>query len=199
MLDPRPERRPSAAALVGGPAGTEVRRPVAAPPSSLAAVGGRRRARGRARSLAGVAGRRRETGDAPTTTAAPRRRRGLHRPALPAVRAAARRRAPTAGAASPGSRTTTRTPATAARRPPTGSPTAPPFPEGADPIEGTIVPRDDVDTFAMAVGDGSQLLCDGRFTVRLTAPDGHDAAPRGARRRRGARARPPAPTACRAR
>ena len=46
------------------------------------------------------------------------------------------------------------------------------FPEGAAPIEATIVPRDDVDTFAMAVGDGSQLLCDGRFTVRITAPDG---------------------------
>ena len=29
MLDPRPDKRPSAAALVGGPAGTEVRRPVA--------------------------------------------------------------------------------------------------------------------------------------------------------------------------
>jgi hypothetical protein len=46
------------------------------------------------------------------------------------------------------------------------------FPEDAEPIDGTIVPRDDVDTFAMAVGDGSQLLCDGRFTVRLTAPQG---------------------------
>ena len=34
------------------------------------------------------------------------------------------------------------------------------------------MPRDDVDTFAMDVGDGSQLLCDGRFTVRLTAPEG---------------------------
>ncbi len=31
MLDPRPERRPSAAALVGGPAGTMVRRPVVRP------------------------------------------------------------------------------------------------------------------------------------------------------------------------
>ena len=46
------------------------------------------------------------------------------------------------------------------------------FPEGADPIEATIVPRDDIDTFAMDVGDGSQLFCDGRFTVRLTAPEG---------------------------
>ena len=69
------------------------------------------------------------------------------------------------------------------------------FPEGADPIQGTIVPRDDVDTFAMQVGDGYQLLCDGRFTVTITAPAGHDAAPRGARRRRGDRRRPPAPTA----
>ena len=42
----------------------------------------------------------------------------------------------------------------------------------SDPVEGTIVPRDDVDTFAMDVGDGAQLLCDGRFTVTLTAPRG---------------------------
>ena len=45
------------------------------------------------------------------------------------------------------------------------------FPEGADPIQGTIVPRDDVDTFAMHVGDGYQLLCDGRFRVTITAPE----------------------------
>lgn len=47
-----------------------------------------------------------------------------------------------------------------------------PFAEGADPIERTMVLRDDVDTFALAVGDGSQLLCDGRFTVTVTAPAG---------------------------
>ena len=62
-------------------------------------------------------------------------------------------------------------------------------------MHGTIVPPDDVDTFAMEVGDGSQLLCDGRFTVTITAPagmtlrlevlDGEDLA----------RRRPPAPTA----
>ncbi|MGH9275591.1 MAG: hypothetical protein ACRDZU_13170, partial [Acidimicrobiales bacterium] len=41
-----------------------------------------------------------------------------------------------------------------------------------DSLEATIVPRDDVDTFAMDVDDGRQLLCDGRFTVTLTAPPG---------------------------
>jgi hypothetical protein len=41
-----------------------------------------------------------------------------------------------------------------------------------DSLEATLVPRDDVDTFSMEVGDGSQLLCDGRFTVTLTAPPG---------------------------
>ncbi len=45
-------------------------------------------------------------------------------------------------------------------------------PFDGEAIEGTIVPRDDVDTFAMEVGDGRQLLCDGRFTVTLTAPAG---------------------------
>ncbi len=39
-------------------------------------------------------------------------------------------------------------------------------------MTGTIVPRDDVDTFAMDVGDGYQLLCDGSFTVTITAPAG---------------------------
>ena len=34
------------------------------------------------------------------------------------------------------------------------------------------MPRDDVDTFAMDVGDGYQLLCDGSFTVTITAPAG---------------------------
>jgi hypothetical protein len=53
-----------------------------------------------------------------------------------------------------------------------GLPDEAPFPDGAEPVEAKIVPADDVDTFAMAVGDGSQLLCDGRFTVRITAPEG---------------------------
>ena len=44
------------------------------------------------------------------------------------------------------------------------------FPEGAPAIHATIVPRDDVDTFAMDVGDGYQLLCDGTFSVVITAP-----------------------------
>ena len=53
-----------------------------------------------------------------------------------------------------------------------GLPDDAPFPESMASISGTIVPRDDVDTFAMDVGDGYQLLCDGTFTVTLTAPEG---------------------------
>ena len=41
MLDPRPERRPSAAALVGGPAGTVVRRPARRSAPAVAGVGRR--------------------------------------------------------------------------------------------------------------------------------------------------------------
>jgi hypothetical protein len=39
-------------------------------------------------------------------------------------------------------------------------------------LEATIVPRGDVDTFTLRVSDGAQLLCDGRITVTLTAPEG---------------------------
>jgi len=49
------------------------------------------------------------------------------------------------------------------------------LPDGAelvDALEATIVPRADVDTFTLDVGDGAQLLCDGRLTVALTAPEG---------------------------
>ncbi len=170
MLEPRPERRPSAAALVGGPEGTQVRRAV---------VGRRRRwpawaaAGGLAVAalLAAVIVASRETGDpgpgSATTGTAP----CADLPYQPC------------GAASPA-------PGTDGRRclagfadydddadngceaVADGLSDEQPFPEGADPIEATIVPQDDVDTFAMAVGDGSQLLCDGRFTVRITAPEG---------------------------
>jgi hypothetical protein len=171
MLDPRPDRRPSAAALVGGPAGTEVRRPVARRRRQwpLWVAGGGLAV---AALLAGVLVSTEETGDTgPTTTTAPPTTGCTDLPYQPC------------GVSAPA-------PGTDGRRCLTGfedydtdagngceaaddglvDGTA--FPEGADPIEGTIVPRDDVDTFAMAVGDGSQLLCDGRFTVRITAPTG---------------------------
>ena len=169
MLDPRPEKRPSAAALVGGPAGTEVRRQVA-----------RRRRRwpvwvaggalAGAALLAGVLVSTSETGE-PTTTVAPSTTGCTDLPYQPC------------GVASPAPGTDGRgclagfedydaDAANGCEAADDGLADDTTFPEGSEPIEGTIVPRDDVDTFAMAVGDGSQLLCDGRFTVRITAPEG---------------------------
>ena len=173
MLDPRAEKRPSAAALVGGPAGTEVRRQVA----------GRRRRRwplwvalsGVAVSalVAAVIVSARETGEAgPTTTASSSTTAGCVD--LPYQ---------SCGAAAPAAGTDGRRclvgfedydedADNGCEAAADGLEDGMPFPEDAAPIEGTIVPRADVDTFAMAVGDGSQLLCDGRFTVRITAPEG---------------------------
>lgn len=170
MLEPRPERRPSAAALVGGPAGTEVRRAIVgrrqrwpwwAAAGALAVVA----------LLAGALVAGRETGDRrpPTsTTAAPG---CVDLPYQPC------------GAEDPAPGTNGRRclaafedydedPGNGCEAAEDGLPEEAAFPEGAAPVEGTIVPRDDVDTFAMDVGDGSQLLCDGRFTVRITAPKG---------------------------
>lgn len=171
MLDPRPDKRPSAAALVGGPAGTVVRRAVVRRTwrwPMWAAAGGL----GVCALLAGVVVASRETGDGPgpsgtTSTIA-------NCAALPYQ---------PCGETSPA-------PGTDGRRCLTGfedydeepdngceaaddglaDDTA--FAEGAAPVAGTIVPREDTDTFAMAVGDGAQLLCDGRFTVTVTAPAG---------------------------
>ncbi|QXC61475.1 serine/threonine protein kinase [Aquihabitans sp. G128] len=39
-------------------------------------------------------------------------------------------------------------------------------------LRGNIVPADDVDEYPMPVGDGYQLLCDGKVRVELTAPRG---------------------------
>lgn len=39
-------------------------------------------------------------------------------------------------------------------------------------VEATIVPRDDVDEFVLPVDDGFSLTCDGSVTVTLTAPEG---------------------------
>jgi hypothetical protein len=170
MLDPKPERRPSAAALVGGPAGTVVRRPLVrrarrwpvwAAGGTLAAIA----------VVAGVlvasgeTGQPNETAEPPTTTGCtdlPYQPCGEGEPA----------------------------PGTDGRRclagfedydedagngceaAPDDLPDDAAFPEGSEPLRGTIVPRDDVDTFAMDVGDGAQILCDGRFKVTVTAPAG---------------------------
>jgi hypothetical protein len=171
MLEPRAERRPSAAALVGGPEGTQVRTPAVRAGRHWprwVAVGGL----ATTGALAAVLVAARETGDpAPpassTTTTVPCEARrfqpcGQAEPApgtdgdrcLPDFEDYDGNAANGCEAQADGLADDTE------------------FPEGADPIEGTIVPRDDVDTFAMAVGDGSQLLCDGRFRVTLTAPAG---------------------------
>lgn len=167
MLDPRPERRPSAAALVGGPEGTVVRAPV---------VRGRRRwpvwavggGVGTAALLAAVLVATRETGDPPisptTTSATP----CVDLPYLPCGQTTP---APNTDgeACLAGFEDYDEQAENGCEGAPDGLADDAAFEES---IEGTIVPRDDVDTFAMAVGDGRQLLCDGRFTVTLTAPPG---------------------------
>jgi hypothetical protein len=172
MLEPRPDRRPSAAAIVGGPAGTQVRRALPRrrrrwPMWVAAALGAT------AALVAGLIVAARETGDqgaaATSTTSTTEGCTDL--PFQPC------------GAAAPAPGTDgrrclagfedyDRDPVNGCEAADDGLVDDTPFPEGAEPIEGTIVPHDDVDTFAMDVGDGSQLLCDGRFTVRLTAPQG---------------------------
>ena len=168
MLDPRPDRRPTAAALAGGPEGT-AERPTA----------GVRRGRGWERLTsvgaivlaAGVAlagglavsqdspGRpRAATAAEDTTTSAcaglPYQRCG----AEPAPGTDGRRcidqRADYDGAAA------------------NGCEAVPDEVEGAalGEVEATIVPADDVDTFVVEVDDHLHLTCDGRLTFDLVAP-----------------------------
>jgi hypothetical protein len=167
MLDPRPERRPSAAALVGGPAGTAVRRPSVRRRRRWpvwAAAGGL----GASTLLAGVVVASRDSGDPPaaSTTTEPDCTALPYQPC---------------GQASPAPGTDGRTClvgfedydtdlANGCEAAADGLPDNADFPEGAPAIHATIVPRDDVDTFAMDVGDGYQLLCDGTFSVVITAP-----------------------------
>jgi hypothetical protein len=170
MLEPRPERRPSAAALVGGPDGTSVR----------AAVTRRARRRrwplwavsggvGVAALLAGVAVAARETGDAPATTTTTTTTGCTDLPYQPCGQAA-----PAPGTDGTSCLTDFEDydgdAGNGCEAAPDGLADDAPF--DADSIEATTVPRDDVDTFTMEVGDGRQLLCDGRFTVGLTAPKG---------------------------
>ncbi len=167
MLEPRPSRRPSAAALVGGPAGTVVRRPLAGPGRRWprwAAVGGL----AVSALVAGVLVASRETGEpsAASTTSSTAECEALPYQACgasPAPGTDGRRCLPGFADydtdADNGCEARADDHVDGAR-----------VPEGAAPVRGTIVPRDDVDTFAMPVGDGYQLLCDGRFRVTLTAP-----------------------------
>jgi hypothetical protein len=170
MLDPRPERRPSAAALVGGPAGTSVKEPV---------VPRRRRwprwaaagSVGASALLVGLVVAARETGDAhpPATTTPDTDCTDL--PYQPCGQAT-----PAPGtdgrACLPGFEDYDEDAANGCEAAEDGLVDDAEFPEGTPAMTGTLVPRDDVDTFAMEVGDGYQLLCDGRFTVTITAPVG---------------------------
>lgn len=166
MLDPRPERRPSAAALVGGPAGTAVRAPL-------------RRRHGRWPALVGfgvlgllaivaalaVGARDTEDPSGPSTTSTAEDCTPLpYQPCgeAPAPNTDGRR-------CDEGHDDYDGDAATGCEAAPDG------LSDGealVDTAEGTIVPRDDVDTFSMEVADGPQLLCDGRFSVDLTAPAG---------------------------
>jgi hypothetical protein len=163
MLDPRPDRRPSAAMLAGGPAGTLVRVPLAA----------RRRRWPRwvlpgvvvaAAAVAAVLVAARETGDrtppTTTTTCAPLPYQPCGQPV----------------AANTDGRACLATFDDYDGDPSNGCEVGPDeFTDGAELdglIEATIVPRDDTDLFTFRVGDGFQVFCDGQVTVTLVAPSG---------------------------
>lgn len=173
MLDPRPERRPSAAALAGGPQGTRVVRAVAPRRWRRGAVVG---ALGAALAAGGIiaalAVSSRETGsargpttstEAPTTTEAcldlPYQPCGEE---VPAPNTDGRR-------CLEGYEDYDEDPANGCEAEPDGIVDGTPL---RDRIEGTIVPRDDVDVFTVQVADKRQLLCDGRLHLTLTAPPG---------------------------
>jgi hypothetical protein len=165
MLDPRPERRPTAAALVGGPEGTLVRAPIAVRRTrrfSLAIIGSVLLAA--TATVAAVAVSSRETGRGPTTTTT---EACTPLPFLPCGGSAAPN---TDGAVClAGFEDYDTDAANGCEAGADGLEDGSPL---EDRLEATIVPRADVDTFRLAVSDGRQLLCDGRLTVTLTAPAG---------------------------
>lgn len=167
MLEPRPERRPSAAALVGGPAGTRVARTAGRWRRSRMAVLGAAAA-GLMGLVAAVAIAARETGDRPTATPTTTTSEDCsplpYQPcdAEPAPGTDGRRCLE--GFADYDERV-----ANGCEAADDGLPAGAPL---EDVVEGTIVPRDDVDEFTMEVADRRQLLCDGQLRVTLTAPAG---------------------------
>jgi len=168
MLDPRPERRPSAAALAGGPHGTEVARPVVGRPRRRWPVWAGAGGLAAAGAVAALAVSARETEAPPTTASTSSTEACTDLPYQPC------------GQAEPAPGTDGRRclegfddydedPANGCEAVPDGLADGTPLTER---IEGTIVPRDDVDTFAVEVRDERQLLCDGELRLTLTAPAG---------------------------
>lgn len=171
MLDARAERRPSAAAVVGGPHGTAVR----------ARVARRRLRRGPTRAalaglgavavaVAGVAVASRDAGDPPAETGS----------STSTTDACVALPYQPCGAAGPAPNTDGSVCLAGFDdydgRAPNGCEAEPDGLVDGTALEGsleaTIVPRDDVDRFTLHVSDNRQLLCDGRLVVTLTAPTG---------------------------
>jgi hypothetical protein len=172
MLDPRPDRRPTAAALAGGPDGT-----VALPPARP----GRGRLVAGAAALGalalvgvGIALAVTRTGDGAVVAAEDvgERTTPTTAPCVPLpYRPCGGPDAPNTDGVSclPGHDDYDGDPATGCEAGPDGLVDGTPL---VDRIEATIVPRDDVDRFSVEVQDRWQLLCDGVLTLSLTAPEG---------------------------
>lgn len=161
MLDPRPERRPSAAALARGPEGTAVRVSAKRRPRrlTLALLGG---VVTFAASATAVAVSSRDTTRPRSTTTTTECVALPYRPCGLGL------------APNTDGRACLPTFADYDRDPLTGCEAqADPLPDGAaltDRLRTNIVPGDDVDTFSVAIEDDAQLLCDGKLTLTLTAP-----------------------------
>jgi eukaryotic-like serine/threonine-protein kinase len=175
MLDPRADRRPTAAALAGGPEGT-VALPAARPGRRRLLVGAGAVAvlalLGVGIALAGSRGGDRVVEAADVGEAAGEETTPTTAPCVPLpYRPCGGADAPnTDGVAClPGYDDYDGDPATGCEAAPDGLVDGTPL---IDRIEGTIVPRDDVDRFSVEVEDRWQLLCDGVLTLTLTAPEG---------------------------
>jgi hypothetical protein len=169
MLDPRPWRRPTAAALAGGPDGTEEARPGRrrAQPSrrlALAAGGGAAALILAVVGALAIGGSDGDDGDGEAaagdggTTCVPLPFQPCGQPAAPGTdgRSCIEDRADYDGDAANGCEA---------------------IPDELDgtplgSVEATIVPADDTDEFPVEVADNFHLTCDGHITFDLTAPAG---------------------------
>jgi hypothetical protein len=170
MLDPRPARRPTAAALAGGPDGTDEAVPAATRPRRWIVA---------AALLAGflllapivitaTSGRGRSAGAVATTTTTTG---AATAPCTP------RRYQPCGADPAPGTNGTRCVDLRADYDgdEDNGCEALPDQLDGTrldDRVRPTIVPAGDVDEFEVVVDDGPQVLCDGEVRFTLTAPDG---------------------------